>query len=184
MYFTDKKIATQLVELEISNREYILTLIDDIVEVVKKFDGKVFNKRIETALQKAIENNSHYKTGTHIYCLYEYDIFHMKLCVPDRRVHNLENWYFIENNTLDICFLDAEIAIVDKRIVAEAIIKDIRNQKQEIQERIIELKQGLLRVDEWEKRWREVESQITKLQKEIPHEIQRYFRMKFDLRQY
>ena len=44
--------ARNLVELEIKNRKEALKLYDGIIEVVNKFDGKVLNKRFDTALKK------------------------------------------------------------------------------------------------------------------------------------
>ena len=43
--------ALNLVKLEIENRKEALKLYDGIIEVVKKFDGKVLNKRFDTALK-------------------------------------------------------------------------------------------------------------------------------------
>ena len=47
--------ARKLVELEIQNRKEALKLYPEIIKVVEQFDGKVLNKRLETALKKVNE---------------------------------------------------------------------------------------------------------------------------------
>lgn len=50
-------ISKKLVELEIENRREMLKMYDGILEVLAKFDGKVFSKRVETALKKNVSEN-------------------------------------------------------------------------------------------------------------------------------
>ena len=45
------EIAKRLTELDIKNRKFIETLFPQIEETVKKFDNKILNKRLETALK-------------------------------------------------------------------------------------------------------------------------------------
>ena len=45
-------VAKALTELDIKNRKYIETLYPQIEETVKQFDGKILNRRLETALKK------------------------------------------------------------------------------------------------------------------------------------
>ena len=51
------EVSRKLVELEIENRKEMLTMYDGILEVLAKFDGKVFSKRVETALKKNVSDN-------------------------------------------------------------------------------------------------------------------------------
>ena len=47
--------AKNLVRLEIENRKSALAVYDEVIELVKKYDGKILNKRFETALKKIDE---------------------------------------------------------------------------------------------------------------------------------
>lgn len=53
-----QEVSKKLVELEISNRKLALSLFDDIIKTLERFDGKQANKRIDTALKKINENLS------------------------------------------------------------------------------------------------------------------------------
>lgn len=185
MYFTDKKIATKLSLLEISNREYILTLIDDIMEVIAKFDGKVLNKRLETALQKKVEQNPNFKKGTFISYKMKYDLFQIELYVPDRSVSNNDGkgCYYITGDIICICWMDLTQAVKENRIMSNNILKSIQQQKENIEEYISKIKIALTKIDEWEERWREIDNKITKLNAEIPYDIRMYFGMNFTFRQ-
>lgn len=50
-----KEVSKKLWELYLSNLETSIKIIDDIIPVVKTFDSKCFNKRLETALNKVTE---------------------------------------------------------------------------------------------------------------------------------
>ena len=52
-----KEAQTKLFKLYISNLKMAIDKIDDVVEAVKLFDGKVINKRFDTALDKAVNKN-------------------------------------------------------------------------------------------------------------------------------
>jgi len=62
--------ATKLTELEIKAKEKAISLYDEVIEALAKFDGKTITKRIETALKKIdsdlyIKQDSSFKV-----CLY------------------------------------------------------------------------------------------------------------------
>ena len=56
MRYANDETAKKLVELQIKNKEYTLTLYNSIIETLAKFDGKQVTKRIETALRKIDDN--------------------------------------------------------------------------------------------------------------------------------
>lgn len=189
MYFNDKELAMKQVKLEIANREYVLTLIDDVIEVVKKFDGKVINKRLDTALQHGIEQNPNFQKFTTCCYRNEYSSFQIGICVPTRCVSipmsgGGRKWEYLYDNQIIVCWVDNDNAIINGRIVSKHIIEALNKKRKEIEQYISDNKIALTKIDEWQKRWREIDSQITSLQKEIPYDVKRYFGMRFDLRNY
>ena len=55
-YNYSDKVSKKLVELELKNRKEMLGMYDDIINVMSKFDGKQFTKRVDTALKKINPN--------------------------------------------------------------------------------------------------------------------------------
>ena len=55
-YNYSDEVSKKLVELELKNRKEMLGMYDDIINVMSKFDGKQFTKRVDTALKKINPN--------------------------------------------------------------------------------------------------------------------------------
>lgn len=55
-YNVSDEVSKQLVELEIANRKEMLKLYDGVIETLAKFDGKIYSKRVETALKKNVSD--------------------------------------------------------------------------------------------------------------------------------
>ena len=70
---TDRdEVAKKLVELEIKNMKEFIDLIPSIEEVLKIFDGKVINKRMETALRNKVSNQITITKDTYFSLSYYY----------------------------------------------------------------------------------------------------------------
>lgn len=96
MYNNDMELSKKLVELEIKNRKYLVSLYDSVLECLKKFDGKQVTKRIDTALKK-IDNNISMRN--------EYNSFLIELYFEDRMVkeENSYNCHYLKNHSDCFC---------------------------------------------------------------------------------
>lgn len=173
--------ARNLVELEIQNRKAALKLYDGIIETVKKFDGKILNKRFETALKKVDERLSYDR---------RYSCFEINMNLFDNRcvksvkkddlgyscVNYISDNYLRLNtyletysNTNGKSFLDNE------RIVSSVLIESLENGKAQIEKDIDRLESSIDKVDVWKERLKSLEAEIEKTMKEIPYIIRDYY---------
>ena len=174
--------ARNLVELEIQNRKEALKLYDGIIEVVEKFNGKVLNKRFETALKKFDERLS---------CNREYSWFEINMSVFDNRCcksvkkdsygYSCTNYissnylrlnnlvYTYTNNSKDKAMLENE------RIVASVLIEALNNGKKQMEDKIVELENSLEKVDEWKEKLKALENEMKKVMSEVPYIIREYY---------
>ena len=167
--------ARKLVELEIQNRKEALKLYPEIIKVVEQFDGKVLNKRLETALKKVNERlcckrgysdfrivftmNRRYEmssTGNTIYLRYFY--LELNTWLETYRINKMED-SFLEN----------------ERIRASVLIDSLLKGKEHMEKTIEQLQIGVYRADEWKARIEQLEKEICSVKKEIPGIIADYY---------
>ncbi len=174
--------ARNLVELEIQNRKEALKLYDGIIEVAKKFDGKVLNKRFETALKKVDERLS---------CDRSYSWFEINMSVFDNRScksvkkdsygysctnYITDNYLRLNNlvytysyNTKDVVMLDNE------RIISSVLIEALNKGKKQMEEKIIQLENSINKVDEWKNKLKALQIEMEEVMKEVPYIIREYY---------
>ena len=88
MSVEELSVAKALTELDIKNRKYIETLYPQIEETVKQFDGKILNRRLETALKKI--NNQ-------IYTERNDNSYKIKYFCNDDMVKGVNCWEYSKN---------------------------------------------------------------------------------------
>ena len=163
--------AVALIELEIKANKEALSLIDGIVAVVQRFDGKVINKRFETALQQEVSGqiNAHWSS---------YGYFLISYSIPDRSVQSTASEYvhnyidlsqiFFTSGDLSICFSDGN------RLIATAMIEKLEERRNELQHEICALKSAILNLDQLIRQHETMVSALTKLRERIPHSVRNY----------
>lgn len=186
-----KENTIKLVELEISNMEYAIELAEKIKPVIEKFNGKVLNKRLETALKEIDE---------HIYTENRYG-FKIGYYVENNRIPIIETDYLGKEHRHNIFTKQSDLpltsylttntketdrCIVDEnnRIKADVIIAGIDNQKEYFEMRIEELKTAMPKVDEYKERIENIKKQMKELNDEIPYLIKSYFDLYYDVKKY
>lgn len=174
--------ARNLVELEIQNRKDALKLYDGIIEVVKKFDGKVLNKRFDTAL-KQFDGRLSYNR--------EYSWFEINMNVFDNRScksvkkdaygYSCTNYitdsylrlnnlvYTYSNNSNDKVMLDNE------RIISSVLIEALNKGKEQMQNKINELENSIDKVDEWKTKLEALKHEMENIMGEVPYIIREYY---------
>lgn len=185
-----KDTADKLIALEIENRRKAIELYPAVIETVKKFDGKVLNKRLETALQKINANlrlekseyrfdiryrveNDHVSVPHQDYCGAEYVKYReigMCGCIPR---FETENTY---PNTPKSALND------DGRIVAENIIAALNAGKENLESAIVEMEEHSQKVDEYAAELDELAERMKSLQKKVPYLISEYYGLGYSVR--
>lgn len=183
-----KDTADKLIALEISNRRKAIELYPAIIETVKKFDGKVLNKRLETALRKINDNlrlekseyrfdicyyveNDHVPVPYRDYCGAEY--------VKYREIGMCE--YMPRNRAYDV---NAQCPALndDGRIIAENIITALNAGKKKLESEIIEMEEHSKKVDEYAAELDELAERMRSLQKKIPYLVSEYYKLGYSIR--
>lgn len=174
--------ARNLVELEIENRKEALKLYDKIIEVVEKFDGKVLNKRFDTALKK-VDGRLGYNR--------EYKRFEIEMSTFDNRSCKsvkkdsfgysctiyISDSYLRLNSYLETYTNDKnkKSLLDNERIISSVLIESLNDGKKYMEEKIKELEESIGRVEEWKKELESLKHQMENIMKEVPYIIREYY---------
>lgn len=192
MYFYENEdVATKLVGLEISNREYVIALSEIIKSVVKDFDGKVINKRFVTTLDEKIKQYDGYVQYTHIdYELNSYS-FVISVYSPNNSVSNVDGYgcSYVHNRTIVLCRLSPDKAVVynekgTARLCANNIIEAIDSGIESLQNYITENKTALDNISDWKAELIELDKRLSSLSEAIPYDVKQYFGLSFSMRKW
>ena len=174
--------AKNLVMLEIENRKEALKLYDGIIEVVKKFDGKILNKRFDTALKKVDERLSYNRAYT--YFEITMSTFDNRCCTSVKKDdlgyshtnyisdHELILNTYLETYTHD---KDKESLLSEEKINANVLIEALNNGKNQMEEKIIQLENSFGKVEEWKNKLEALQNEIRETMKDIPYIIREYY---------
>lgn len=174
--------ARNLVNLEIENRKEALKLYDGIIEVVKKFDGKVLNKRFDTAL-KTVDNRLSYSR--------EYSWFKINMNVFDNRTcksvkkdklgysctNYISDCYIALNSCLQTYSYNSadKTLLENERIKADVLIESLNSGKEQIEKEIERLENSIDKVNEWKEKLTALKAEMEKTMANIPLIIREYY---------
>ena len=186
-----KDIADKLIALEIANRRKAIELYPAIIETVKKFDGKVLNKRLETALKKVNTNlrlaESEYRFDI------RYWVENDSVSVPHRDYCGTE---YVKYREIGMCgyiprfegkyaySVDAQHPALndDGRIIAEHIIVALNAGKENLESEIIQMEEHSRKADEYAAELEERAACIKNLQEKIPYLVAEYYGLGYSIR--
>lgn len=186
MYY-NKEVACKLVELEIQNRKEALNLYDQIISVIQKFNGKVLNKRLETALQKVnkylrVDTNyssfgiSWWVNNDHIRNTPDRNGYCTACYVQTRQIHLTSALFTADRYMTDKVMCDS-----DNRIIADVIIAALKEGKKNIEEHIRMLEENLPHAEEYEDELRAMKKAFEEKRDSIPYLIRDYFDMNYSI---
>lgn len=133
-----------------------------ITEVLKKFDGKVFNCRLEKALQEA--------TGNRIFCKNEYG---RSICI----------YYYFCSYTITLASLPIEKALTDnKRINAAALIEDAQQRSKNFFVRACRIETQEPQVEEIKKRIEQLQKAVEALMNPLDYDLREIYGLHYSLR--
>ena len=166
-----------LLKMTVNNYREAATLCNKVADVIKAFDGKIFNVKLSRALQ---EKTGQYMTVRTNYVKEEYTgLLDISMRFDNSSIGN----HSVEYDTASLChvcvnYKESDSApIINKRIVAANIVPSIT----EARDRYLDKADKLIRAEENVKEWMEKKSvlteQLEKLRDEIPDEIQSYYNL-------
>lgn len=180
-YVSDMEVSKQLVELELKNRKYMLSLFDKVIETMSKFNDKKVNKRIDTALKK-IDKNLSFSM--------EYNSFIIKLWYEDRSVTKTMDdgygrAYYLKNNyeTLVHCYVVHSsygdgVVNDDGRLIFESLKEQLLKSKEYIEKSIVEIENQLSQVDDIISEYQELIDKCNKFNNKLNWCIAEYYNIK------
>ena len=170
-----KEITIKLIELEIAAKEKSLGLTDQIITVVRKFDGKVANKRFDTAL-KGIDPSLRF--------VMEWNSFKIEMMIENRMTHTGTHTAYIEN--FDVTIIHGSISsaygdsmIVNNGINGPLLINGLEKYKTETKEYIKILKKQVAEIDGILEDYQEIKKTEEDFKSRINYMIQYYFELDF-----
>lgn len=146
-------------EIIINEYREAAALTRQIIPVIKSFDNKCFNKRLQNAIQE--------KTKSRIYCGKRYTIFEIYI-------------YNSSYSQISICNIKQDDAFTDgKRINAAAIIEGLNEKYQDLLKRAFELENELQQVELYAAALESLKNQIEKITRSIPYQIKDNFDLNY-----
>lgn len=174
-----KEDARNLVMLEIENRERALEVYPLIIPVIEKFDGKVMNKRLETALRKVcddvrIDYNNHLS-----YIVINLNCYNNRSCKSVRTdTFGYSCTNYIDNSDIGMNQYVAEKMVDDdNRIKSDVVIKSLNIRKEKLTKEIDDLKNGFDKIDKWQVEIEETIQKLRDLDNEIPSVLKNYYKV-------
>lgn len=179
MYYNNigMEASKKLVELEIENRKYVLSLYPSVAEVLSHFDGKQITKRIETALQKI---------DKHLYIRREYNTFSVKYYCENRSIKGDNgNWHYLKNSEIHLfdatCFDAYEedgILNTDNTLNFEKLNVIIEGDKNYIGKETTNMQKDLAEIEAYIEEYKELEKQCKDFNNKIDYTVKEYFNLK------
>lgn len=194
MYRYNKETATNTVNQQMENFRKCIEIINEMREVVKKFDNKVINKKFENALRE--------RTGEIITVSFSYHRVEIELFASHcggSRVHPVESCpylplclYALEGGTFETGYYTASkdapyVEVTEKteagndRLIAENMLQAMDKAVKYYEEKIAKNTEALKHVDEYAAKVAEME-RLEKELRNVPFEVRKFFDLKVSVR--
>ena len=183
----NKEDARNLVLLEVENYKKVLELYNSVIEVVEKYDGKILNKRFETALRKVNDSLRVDMSGKKL---------SIEFYLQDRGIQSVthNHWNYINKSYIEMNGYTERIAYEweeldgkslcadhENRLVASVLVESLNKHKEYIKGRIEVLEEKLNKVDEYKQQLEDLKAQMEKITRDIPYEIRDYFELNYNV---
>ncbi len=175
MRYLNKTDAINLVLQEIKEYRKGIELLPQIKEVIIKFDGKVLNKRLQTALQ-LIDNSICVRNETYSLNIYKW--------ISERSIKSVKSdcWEYISINQIDyLTSYDKDCVkggIINSKLIIEAMERQIKRQL----EYYAQAEEQLTQIDEYIQTKKRLEDDITQYNEKVNYLIKDYFDLAINLR--
>ena len=200
----DRKLSMDLFNLYLDNLEISKKLMDTLIPIIWKFDGKVYNARFDSAIKKILEERET-EIGQKVWSYVHLDVSRFKLelhftkrsihvdggsaylpsCYDEDSICIHSDFSSYSNDERNKKYHDKEAKgencyfYIDEnfnhRIKSEAIVNAMVKHQKELDDNIKMLRAEVLKVDEYEKRAKELKEAIDLLHKAIPYQFSDFF---------
>ncbi|MBR4021789.1 MAG: hypothetical protein IKI94_04215 [Ruminococcus sp.] len=167
--------AVNLIPLEIAAREEVISVMGEVARLVQEFDGKILNKRLDTALKKI---------SPHLYLDTSYNSFIIRYSVrhfSTKMAHSEYGVVRLYDDNKVICHCckysagDDSCVSSENRIIAAPIVATINKNAAYMDEGIIEIQTKISEIERYCESITKIEEELRSLQNEIPFAIKEYF---------
>jgi hypothetical protein len=200
----DRKLSMDLFNLYLNNLEISRKLMDTLIPIIWKFDGKVYNARFDNAIKKILEERET-EIGQRVWTSVSLSVnmFNMELHFTKRSVHvdggsaylpscydedsiriysdfscygndERNKKYHDKDSKGDNCYFYIDENF-NNRIKSEAIVNAMVKHQKELADNIKMLKAEVLKLDEYETRAKELKEAMEQLHKAIPYMFSDFF---------
>lgn len=172
------EINEKLINLEIAARKDALALYPAIIDLARKFDGKIANKRFDTALKKI-----HPKLVFRM----QYNSFVINMDIENRCVNNGNHWVCLRDHQTYIIHWSitsgsSEDGICQKdgsTIVGNNLVKALEQYKKGMEEYVQKLQATLVNIPNIINWYKAVRKSIDDFNDTVPGMIRDYYELKF-----
>lgn len=158
----------KLVELEIKNMQRAIELIKMCIPVIRKFDGKVVNKRLSTALSEA--------TGGEYIKLEKSTYRFLSWYSRDRHVSSTYGGCeYIMNSDYSLTDTVKDAINEAGRLNGASVVAAMERQIKDYEERITQYTESVKTVEDAKKQIKELKNQISAILDSIPYVVREYY---------
>lgn len=203
----NRDTSFRLFNLYLRNLETAKNLMDSLIPIIWKFDGKVYNARLDNAIKARLEELES-QIGQRVWAEVFLDIrrFELTLHFTDRSVKGVSCWEYLpscyDEDTIriysdfspygddernkkyhskdtkgDDCYYYID-ENYNNRIKAEAIVNAIEKHRKELEEKIHYLKLEVNKLDEYEAKAEALKQAMEDLHDSIPYCFNAFFGLK------
>lgn len=181
-HYYSNEDSKNLIRLEIENRKEALKLYEEIIELVKKYDGKVLNKRFDTALKKIDERLSYDRQYNSFYI--EFSVWNNRSCKSTKTdSYGYSSTLYISTDCIRLNTYiqtyshgrNEPCMLCDERIIAKPIIEALNKGKAGIEKTIADLENSIDKAQEYKEKCEALKKQMEEITKDIPYLIKEYF---------
>lgn len=174
--FYDDGDSAALVRLEINTDLKVLSIAGEVSLVVRSFDGKILNKRLDTALKKIDRNlyvDSMYSSSLGI------NYYTGGFSIPS--VNNPSTSLYLNSRYKTLCFCAKRsengkgCVSSEGRLISKPVIESISEYSEHLRRSITELESKKDLIEVYRSCIKTVEQDLKALQEEIPFAIKRYY---------
>ena len=186
MNYYSKETATKLMQKEIEIMKAALLHQESIKSVIKKFNNKVFNKKLNTALEEidkriSIQNSEYSFSITYT----AWDYTERSIQLPSLSGYN--HTVYVNNNSVNIAYMSLrsnrheEPHALDecKRIRSDAIIDNINLQCDKINNQVALLESEIENIDATLKEFERIKSEQQTFINSVNYVTRQYFDIEF-----
>lgn len=178
MIYGDKENAKKKLKLDAENYDRAAAICEQLIHVVKQFDGKVLNVRFKKALKE--------------YTGYRFNVDFKGPINQDGDSGLSIDWYveddyvegagYVSIKEINLCYKPSssnDNLIVNKRINADNIIENINECKEEILLKAKEIRHSIEKVDEWCETYHKIQREIDNYNDDMLWIANDYLKIKF-----